>query len=43
MARGRRRKRRKRDWRQIAFYILSALVAISMAIGYVVLVATPSR
>ena len=41
MARSKRRRRRKQDWRQILFYILSALVAISMAIGYVVLVASP--
>jgi len=40
------RKRRKtptskrRDWRQIGFYILSFLVVLSMAIGYVLLVTT---
>ncbi len=35
-----RRKRKtvkkKRDWREIVFYALSAAVAISMALGYVI-------
>jgi len=28
--------KKKRDWRQIVFYTLSAVVAISMALGYVI-------
>lgn len=31
----RRVRRQQRDWRQIAFYILSLLVVLSMALGIV--------
>lgn len=33
--RQKRRTKKRRDWRQIAFYVLSGLVAISMAFGFV--------
>ncbi|MFQ5856751.1 MAG: hypothetical protein ACE5LU_14045 [Anaerolineae bacterium] len=32
--RQKRGQRKQRDWKQIAFYVLSALVAISMASAY---------
>lgn len=37
MARTTRKKvrRKQRDWRQIIFWVFSLLVAISMAIGYI--------
>ena len=28
--------RKRRDWRQIVFYVLSAVVVISMALGFVI-------
>lgn len=33
--REKRRQKTGRDWKQIAFYVLSGLVAISMAFAYV--------
>jgi len=33
--REKRRQKTERDWKQIAFYVLSGLVAISMAFAYV--------
>ncbi|MFQ5594867.1 MAG: hypothetical protein ACE5HA_12045 [Anaerolineae bacterium] len=34
--RQKRQQKTERDWKQIAFYVLSGLVAISMAFAYVI-------
>ncbi len=34
--RQKRTQRKQRDWKQIAFYVLSGLVAVSMAFAYVI-------
>ena len=39
----RRPRGRRRDWKQIAFWVLSLLVALSMVLGYILIVITPNR
>jgi hypothetical protein len=34
---------RRRDWKQIAFWVLSLLVALSMVLGYIIAVISPNR
>ncbi len=31
----RRRKRQRRDWRQVVFYAITLIIALSMALSYV--------